>query len=58
VNDIGVILKCSLRTVYRLIDSGRMPPPVRLGGLIRWSPAVIDEWLAKGCPSCRTQLPR
>ena len=52
-SDIGVILKCSPRTVYRLVDAGRMPSPVRLGGLIRWNQAVIDEWLANGCPACR-----
>lgn len=51
--ELAAILKCSPRTVYRLVDAGRMPPPVRLGGLIRWNQAVINEWIAKGCPACR-----
>lgn len=46
-------LGCSTRHVYRLSDSGRMPGPVKLGALVRWSTAAIDRWIAAGCPSCR-----
>ena len=42
------------RTVYRLVDLGRIPSPVRLGSLIRWPRVVIEQWMAEGCPkSCR-----
>ncbi|MHB1038416.1 MAG: helix-turn-helix transcriptional regulator [Pirellulales bacterium] len=47
-------LRCSERTVYRLADAGRMPRPVKLGTLVRWNQAEIDQWIADGCPSCRT----
>jgi len=46
-------LNCSKRHVYRLWDAGRIPQPVRLGALVRWSRKAIDEWIADGCPSCR-----
>lgn len=52
VQDMAAILNCSARTVYRLVDSGKMPPPCRLGGLVRWSRAAIDAWIADGCPAC------
>ena len=34
-DDVAAMLACSTRTVYRLADSGRMPPPCRLGRLAR-----------------------
>ncbi|MCE9591715.1 MAG: helix-turn-helix domain-containing protein [Planctomycetes bacterium] len=46
-------LACSLRHVQRLRDAGKMPPPVRLGTLTRWNRAVIDQWIADGCPDLR-----
>jgi excisionase family DNA binding protein len=50
VHDVAGMLNCSTRTVYRLIDSGRMPRPVRLGALVRWPRADIESWIALGCP--------
>ena len=51
VRQVAEILNCSVRTVWRLSDAGRIPPPVRLGGLVRWQPRAIDKWLAEGCPT-------
>jgi excisionase family DNA binding protein len=53
VRDVAHELQCSPRTVYRLADAGRMPPPVRLGSLVRWSRQAIDAWIVAGCPNCR-----
>ncbi|MBN1341747.1 MAG: helix-turn-helix domain-containing protein [Phycisphaerae bacterium] len=50
VHDVAGMLNCSTRTVYRLIDSGRMPRPVRLGALVRWPRVAIESWIALGCP--------
>ena len=53
--DIGAVarlLHCSARHVMRLADAGRMPAPVRLGSLVRWTrsgPNGIDAWIAGGC---------
>ncbi len=55
--DVGAVAQlccCSTRTVYRLADAGRLPRPVKLGALVRWRRAEIDEWLAAGCPPVRT----
>ena len=53
VEEVAGILRCSPRTVYRLADAGRMPPPCRLGALVRWSASAIDAWIAAGCPPYR-----
>ena len=53
VQQVGALLNCSPRHIYRLADAGKMPAPVKLGALVRWSRAAIEAWIAAGCPSCR-----
>ena len=53
VHGVAALLNCSARHVYRLADAGKMPRPVRLGSLVRWSRVTIESWIAAGCPSCR-----
>jgi excisionase family DNA binding protein len=53
VQGVAQLLNCSTRHVYRLSDAGRMPAPVKLGALCRWSKSAIEDWIAAGCPSCR-----
>lgn len=50
VHDVAEMLNCSARTVYRLNDAGRMPQPVRLRALVRWSRDAMERWIAAGCP--------
>jgi len=47
-------LNCGKRTVPRLADSGKMPPPVRIGALVRWRADELRQWIADGCPSVRS----
>jgi excisionase family DNA binding protein len=54
VRAVAALLDCSARHVYRLSDAGRMPPPVRLGSLVRWRRADVEDWIADGCRPCRT----
>jgi len=54
VREVAAMLRCSPRTVRRLSDAGAMPPPVRLGGLVRWPRQVVTQWIADGCPRVRT----
>ena len=53
VKSVAKLLGCSTRHVYRLVDRGAMPAPVRLGALIRWPRNVLDEWIGRGCPAVR-----
>lgn len=47
---VAKMLDCSFRHVYRLSEAGRMPGPVRLGALVRWSKSAIEDWISQGCP--------
>ena len=49
---LAAALGCSVRHVYRLTDMGRIPRPVKLGALTRWSLQSIEDWVARGCPCC------
>jgi excisionase family DNA binding protein len=53
VRAVAALLSCSTRHIYRLADAGHMPPPVRLGALVRWRRQDIDAWLHRGCKSVR-----
>ncbi len=44
-------LEISLRSLWRLRAGGRLPPPIRLGGTVRWRSTDIDAWVAAGCPN-------
>jgi excisionase family DNA binding protein len=55
VDAVAGLLACSPRHVYRLADMGRLPKPVKLGALVRWSRAAIEAWISAGCPSCRNE---
>ena len=54
-DDVAGMLRCSPRTVRRLAGSGRMPRPLKVGRLVRWRRADMDEWIARGCPVCCTR---
>ncbi|EMI54684.1 helix-turn-helix transcriptional regulator [Rhodopirellula sallentina] len=54
VDDIAKgFLGCSPRHVRRLVDSGAMPKPIRLGSLLRWPRGQIEQWIQEGCPNSR-----
>jgi excisionase family DNA binding protein len=53
VDEVATLLGCSPRHVHRLVASGRMPEPMKLGSLARWARTVIESWIATGCmPVC------
>jgi excisionase family DNA binding protein len=50
ISDVAERLRCSERTVRRLANAGKMPAPVRVGGMIRWHADVVTKWIDAGCP--------
>ena len=60
VDGVAVLLGCSPRTVHRLRDKGRIPQPIRIGGMIRWSRHAFERWIADGCsaPTRRNIRPK
>lgn len=53
VQAVAKMLGCSTRHVYRLSDGGKMPSPIKLGALVRWSKTAVESWIADGCPAIR-----
>lgn len=53
VQQVASLLACSTRHVYRLADGGKMPRPVKLGSLCRWSSKAIEGWIAGGCKAVK-----
>lgn len=47
------LLGVSPRHVRRLVDAGKAPQPIRLGGCVRWQRTTVDAWIADGCPNLR-----
>jgi len=50
---VATVLACSPRMIWKMKDAGTMPPPVRVGRLVRWRREDIENWVREGCPSCR-----
>lgn len=46
VADVAALLAVDAKTVRRWRDEGRTPPAVSVGGVVRWRPEVVEEWLA------------
>lgn len=54
VKAVAALCGCSTRHIRRLADEGKLPPPVRLGALVRWRrDEDIAPWIAAGCPSMK-----
>ncbi len=51
---VGQWFALSERTVYRWADLGKMPPPVKIGGSVRFKIETLREWEADGFPHQRT----
>jgi excisionase family DNA binding protein len=53
VQAVAEMFGCSTRHVYRLADRGAMPPPVRIGALVRWRRDSLSAWISAGCGPVR-----
>jgi len=50
---VAKCLDVSVRTLWRLRSSGKLPEPIRLGGSVRWKASDIHAWIDAGCPSAQ-----
>lgn len=44
------LLKVSLRTLWRLVSTGKAPEPIKLHGSTRWVLSEVMKWIRAGCP--------
>ena len=50
-DEVAGMLDISTRTLWRLVSSKKVVPPVKLGGSTRWRRADVEAWVASGCPT-------
>ena len=48
VNQVAQLLGLSKRTIYRLLDAGKIPKPIQLGGAVRWRRTDIELFIEAG----------
>ncbi len=48
--DMADFLRIPRKRVQGLIDRGRLPLVIRIGGCVRWSVTELKAWLVAGCP--------
>ena len=49
-DEVAAMLDVSTRTVWRLLSTGRLVQPVRIGGSVRWRLDEVRDWIKNGCP--------
>ncbi len=47
---LAKMLSLSVRSIWRLRASGKLPEPVQIGGAVRWRQQDIERWEVMGCP--------
>jgi len=47
VEELADLLKLSVRTVYRLIDEGKIPEPMHIGRNVRWQLSEVIPCLSR-----------
>lgn len=55
VEDLAKLLHVSVRTVWRLRRNAALPPPLKIGGGVRWRMGDVSAWLEQGCPQAPDQ---
>ena len=53
VHQAAAIYACSPRHFWRAADAGLVPPPCRVGRLVRWRLGALREHIRTGCKPCR-----
>lgn len=49
-HELADILGISQRTIWRLIASGKLIQPIRIGTSVRWRLDLVNDWIENGCP--------
>jgi predicted DNA-binding transcriptional regulator AlpA len=54
IKGLAEMLGRSERAIWRDHSAGRLPTPIKLGGLTKWRVAEIRDWVEAGCPERKT----
>lgn len=47
VRDVASRLKVSVRTVWKLAATRKLPPPLRIGGARRWKSSDVENFIER-----------
>ncbi len=53
VREVARLVSCSPRQVFRLVERGLIPAPVKVGRLTRFRRDEIERWIDGGCRPVR-----
>ena len=53
VQQLAKYLGVAVRTIYRMRDSGELPPPIKFGKLLKWPRKTIEKWLEEQAATAR-----
>jgi len=51
---LAELLGVGRATIHAWRAAGNLPPPLRIGGAVRWRRDEIEAWLAAGAPDVKT----
>jgi len=51
---LAQMMGVSMRQIWRLNSSGKLPKPIHLGGSVRWNRGEILNWFEAQCPDLQT----
>lgn len=57
VDALAARLSISRSTLYRSLQLGELPEPLRIAERLRWDSRVVENWLANGCPKAARKRP-
>ena len=55
IDDVALLLGVCRATVERMLASGRIPAPRRIGRANRWDRTELDAWLSRPLPNGQLQ---
>lgn len=47
---VAKLLAISKRSLWRLVSTGRILRPIRIGKMVRWNVEELKQWIARKCP--------
>ena len=53
IDNLSWCMDTSPTTIRRWSERGEMPPPIKIGTLVRWDVRAIRQWIEGGCEPLR-----
>ena len=53
--ELATMLAIGERTLWRLLASGKLVEPVKIGGATRWRVEDVETWIEAGCPALESR---